>query len=440
MTLQSLLDDLAVFCIFLMIGFLLREFIKPLRKLFLPASIIGGAVALILGNQCIGLVQIPDSFEGVSGVLITVVTTSVVFGIDINLERLKSDIDYTLACNVMYGYQLLVGTLVGAALCLIWPALPEGWGIMGVFAYFGGHGTALVAADAFEQLGIEGTREIAVILATIGLITAMVLGMVVVNFGIRKGWGSYVQSPDKSDEATKAGVLPKEKQVPIGMEKVNSIGINSLALQLCFIMISIFIGTVIFGLLDDYIAIVSQFPGTIKGIVGAIILWPLLKKLKLDGYVDRRSISTISGLALELVVLTAVATLRIDIITSYFWPIMIYSAAIVLPMLIICVALCRGFCGKENWFEKACCLFDMSNGNNATGLALLRAVDPNSQSNVAEALGVFMTVSLWIQVAPGLFPMMVTGSMWTMVLIGVGLVVVDLVVMKLFFAAKRGKQ
>ena len=104
MTLQSLLDDLAVFCIFLMIGFLLREFIKPLRKLFLPASIIGGAVALILGNQCIGLVQIPDSFEGVSGVLITVVTTSVVFGIDINLERLKSDIDYTLACNVMYGY------------------------------------------------------------------------------------------------------------------------------------------------------------------------------------------------------------------------------------------------------------------------------------------------------------------------------------------------
>ena len=139
-------------------------------------------------------------------------------------------------------------------------------------------------------------------------------------------------------------------------------------------------------------------------------------------------------------VLTAVATLRIDIITSYFWPIMIYSAAIVLPMLIFCVALCRGFCGKENWFEKACCLFGMSNGNNATGLALLRAVDPNSQSNVAEALGVFMTVSLWIQVAPGLFPMMVTGSMWTMVLIGVGLVVVDLVVMKLFFAAKRGKQ
>lgn len=88
--------------------------------------------------------------------LITVVTTSVVFGIDINLERLKSDIDYTLACNVMYGYQLLVGTLVGAALCLIWPALPEGWGIMGVFAYFGGHGTALGGGGCLRAVGDRG--------------------------------------------------------------------------------------------------------------------------------------------------------------------------------------------------------------------------------------------------------------------------------------------
>lgn len=437
MTLQSLLNDLSIFCIFLVIGFLLREFIKPLRKLFLPASIIGGAVALILGEQCLGVVTIPESFGGVSGVLITVVTTSVVFGIDINKERLKSDLDYTLACNVMYGYQLVVGTVVGAGLCMLWPSLPKGWGIMGVFAYFGGHGTALVASDAFAQIGIEGTKEIAVILATIGLITAMVLGMVVVNFGIRKGWGSYVLSPSKSDEATKGGVLPVEKQTPIGVEKVSSIGINSLALQLSFIMISIFIGTVIFGFLGRYIGIVSKFPGTIKGIVGAIILWPVLKKLKMDGYVDRRSISTISGLALELVVLTAVATLRLDIITTYFWPILIYSAAMVVPMLVICIALCRGFCGRENWFEKACCLFGMSNGNNATGLALLRAVDPNSESNVAEALGVFMTVSLWIQVAPGLFPMMVTANVWSMIGIGAALIAGDLLVMKLFFAPKK---
>lgn len=437
MTWGSLIYDLSIFSIFLIIGFALRELIAPLRELFLPASIIGGVVALVLGQQCLGLIVIPKSFNGVAGALITVVTTSVVFGININRNRLKSDLDYTLACNVMYGYQMVIGTLVGIALATAWPALPKGWGIMGVFAYFGGHGTALVAADAFAQLGIEGHKEIAVIFATIGLVTAMVLGMIVVNFGIRKGWGRYVLAPSKSDVATKAGVLPQEKQNPIGIEKVNSIGINSLALQFAFIMISIFIGATFFEFLGKYLGIVRKFPGTIKGIVGAIILWPLLKKFKLDGYVDRKSISTISGFTLELVVLTAVATLRLDVITTFFYPIMIYSAIMVLPMMLICIVLCRYFCNEENWFEKACCLFGMANGNNATGLALLRAVDPDSQSNVAEALGVFMTISLWIQVTPGIFPIMTLSNPWTMIIIGLALIVVDLVIMKLFLARKR---
>ena len=61
-----------------------------------------------------------------------------------------------------------------------------GLGDHGRVRLFRRHGTALVAADAFEQLGIEGTREIAVTPGYHRLITAMVLGMVVVNFGIRK--------------------------------------------------------------------------------------------------------------------------------------------------------------------------------------------------------------------------------------------------------------
>ena len=439
MTWASLINDLSTFSIFLIIGFILRELVPLLRKLFLPASIIGGTVALILGQQCLHAVEIPKSFNSVAGALITVVTTSVVFGININKDRLKSDLDYTLACNVMYGYQMIVGTVAGLLLANYWPGLPKGWGIMGVFAYFGGHGTALVAADAFAQLGVDGNKEIAVIFATIGLITAMVLAMIIVNFGIRKGWGTYVLAPSKSNEAIKAGVLPKEKQNPIGYEKVNSIGINSLALQFSFIMISIFIGTAIFGFMGKYLGLVRKFPGTIKGIVGAVILWPILKKLKLDGYVDRRSISTISGFTLELVVLTAVATLRLDVITTFFWPIMIYSAVMVLPMMPICILLCRYFCGAENWFEKTCCLFGMANGNNATGLALLRSVDPDSQSNVAEALGVFMTLSLWIQVTPGLFPMMTLANPWSMIWIGLALIVVDLIAMKVFFARRKAK-
>ena len=60
MTWGSLIYDLSIFSIFLIIGFALRELIAPLRELFLPASIIGGVVALVLGQQCLGLIVIPN--------------------------------------------------------------------------------------------------------------------------------------------------------------------------------------------------------------------------------------------------------------------------------------------------------------------------------------------------------------------------------------------
>ena len=59
---------------------------------------------------------------------------------------------------------------------------------MGVFSFHGGHGTAAAAAASFEKLGIEGNMAVGMVLSTVGLIVAMVVGMALVNFGVRKGW------------------------------------------------------------------------------------------------------------------------------------------------------------------------------------------------------------------------------------------------------------
>ena len=42
-------NDLMLLFLFLMIGVVLRQIIKPLRKLYLPSGLIGGAAALIIG-------------------------------------------------------------------------------------------------------------------------------------------------------------------------------------------------------------------------------------------------------------------------------------------------------------------------------------------------------------------------------------------------------
>lgn len=55
MTLMDVAHDFAVVSILLAIGYFLRMKVKLFQRLFLPASIIGGLVGLIIGPQILGL-------------------------------------------------------------------------------------------------------------------------------------------------------------------------------------------------------------------------------------------------------------------------------------------------------------------------------------------------------------------------------------------------
>ena len=46
--------------VFMLVGFFARELLKPLQKLFLPASLIGGLILLSLGPQMLGVVPVPE--------------------------------------------------------------------------------------------------------------------------------------------------------------------------------------------------------------------------------------------------------------------------------------------------------------------------------------------------------------------------------------------
>lgn len=70
MNLIDFQDDIILLAIFLLLGFITREIVKPLQKLYIPSSVIGGVIGLILGQQVLGIVQIPDSFGQISSVLI----------------------------------------------------------------------------------------------------------------------------------------------------------------------------------------------------------------------------------------------------------------------------------------------------------------------------------------------------------------------------------
>ena len=48
------------------------------------------------------------------------------------------------------------------------------------------------------------------VLSTFGLIMAMMVGMVLVNYRVRKGWATYVKEPKAQPSWFLGGTLPEE--------------------------------------------------------------------------------------------------------------------------------------------------------------------------------------------------------------------------------------
>lgn len=427
MALGSLLSDCMLLGAFLVLGFILRELVKPLQTLYIPSSVVGGLIALICSQEVLGLVMLPNSFKQIPGVLIALIMTSLLFGVTINIKRARNYIDYSLLMMLTYGLQIFVGVILGKLLSEAWPELPYGWGLMGVFTFWGGHGTAGAVGSIFAENGIPENLGLGMILATIGLMVAVIVGMAIINWGIRKGYAPYLNYSGPSGKQRLCGVIAKENQRSLGNETVFSGSINSAALQLGLLLVCLFIGNKLVTLIASFVPALKSIPIMAHGMLGSLIVWTLMVKTKLDGYADKRTMETISGVCLEFVVFSAIATLRLDLVTSFFIPILIYSTVFTVMMVVVVLCFAKLVC-KEDWFEKAMLHFGQGTGAMPTGLALLRCIDPELKSSAAESVSMANTITLPITaIMPAFLPILIMSYHGWVIAIGMVITVICLV-------------
>lgn len=422
---SAVINDLSVLMVFLLVGFALRELIKPLQKLFLPAGLIGGVLALILGPQVLGLVAIPESWSGMATPMINIVLTCTIFGTVFSRTKIKAYAGSIDLIVLTYFAQVAVGTAVGLLLTKVWQGLPESWGVMAAFTYWGGHGAGASAGQLFEELGAADMRSMGIVLSTLGLIVAMVVGMVLVNIGVRRGYAGNVSAIDGGKIKTISGPLPKEKQKTLGHATVSADAINGLSLQFALILLSMWLGTKIFGLLGKFVPAASNIPSLLYGIVGGLIVWLLMRAVKLDGYVNKPAIDNISGVALEICICSATATLNLQMFATYLAPILIHMLVIIAVMVFICMVLTKRWL-KKDWLETALLFFGQGTGSTPSGLALARCVDPETRNldaweGFGVAVGVFSPVSSTLV---AILPILAMQSAWIPIGIGAAVSVV----------------
>lgn len=397
--------------LFLLVGRVLKTHIRLFQALFLPSSIIAGFLVLLSGPQVLGrLVEGNGLFAesilrvwgGMPGLLISIVFAALFLGKPIPGLR---EIWLKAGPQVVFGQTLAWGQyVVGITLCLL--VLTPVFGIHPMagalieISFEGGHGTAAGMAETFRSLGFEEGADMALGLATIGLVSGVLIGTVLVNWAARKKYielddGRKVRLKDLSREEMPAELGEQLRQLEWEQEQEMR-PTDPLSVHLGIVGLAVAIGWLIKeGLIrleahtwlaaggPEIIPHVPLFP---LAMIGGVLIQIVLDRTGWGAHVSRRLMNRISGTALDFTIVAALGTLSLTAIGENLGPFLALAAAGIVWNVFGVIVLAPRLI-PYGWFERGVGDFGQSTGITVTGLLLMRMADPQNKSGALESFG-----------------------------------------------------
>lgn len=377
----ALLFAVTVLGLLILAGVVLRLLIAPLRRLFIPAALVGGILGAALGPYGAGL--FPDTmvttWAGLPGVLITVVFAPMLIGV--RIPSLKKSYGL-VAPQLLFGYMgdfLMIGVpmLVCAALLVPFWDVSAMFGTVIEIGWPGGHGTAAGMGPVFSDLGWAEGGPLSLAAATAGLLFGIIAGMVLINIGARRG--HVAAAAGRSGDTPE--VLPEESRSPLGRTTLNKDLVDGLAFHGTLIAAAILIGWVLQSLIERFVPGMPLFP---MAMIGGLAVQAVIGRTRLGGAVDPGSLRAIQGAALDLLVVSAVASITVPVVVRNIVPLtVLVTAAAATAVFFFYWAGPRMF--RDSWFEMSIVNFGTQTAVASVGLMLLRAADPELKTDAARA-------------------------------------------------------
>ncbi|WP_462335503.1 sodium/glutamate symporter [Fusobacterium varium] len=383
----------------LILGVFIKSKVKIFQELFIPASVIGGFIGLIFGPEVLGKVfsfSLPAAWLKemalLPGILIVPVVAAVPLGLEFKGSNGKGVVrDVGLMGGILFiatFLQEIVGYFVNF-ICTRFLNI-DLYGSFGVelnAGFSGGHGTAGMIGRTLQEMNMDYwavAQGIATTTATFGLICGILFGIFLINKACRKGETSLLKKPSDIPMELKRGYYTDiSKQGSIGRETMLSSSIDALAFHAAIIFSVCGISYIILMIIKKYkIPVLSSFSVWAFAMVIMIIVWKVIKKLGLEWCVDTKVKSKITSMLTEFAVVSAVATLPLRAVFSYFIPIM---AMMILGFIATwwCIKYFSYKYFKGNYaFERAVAMLGTCLGVFLTGLLLLRICDPEFSTPV----------------------------------------------------------
>ncbi|WP_299033186.1 sodium/glutamate symporter [uncultured Pseudokineococcus sp.] len=406
--------SLLVLGVVLLVAKLVRIRSRTAQKLFLPSSIIGGFLALLVGPEVVGSIAEaiggPDApltgglwpaeflevWSSLPGLLISVVFATLFLGERIPKVRTAAELaGPQLALGVtMASGQYVIGLLLAVLVLVPFLGQDPMVGALIEVGFEGGHGTAAGLGDTFAELGFPEGQDLALALATVGVVSGVVVGIALVNWGVRTGRAEVLESDAKTSLAEQRGLYEKDEQEPAAMLTVRTASVEPLAIHFAVVAVAILLGLALLeglqalerALWADTVEIFAFVPLFPLAMIGGVAVQKLVDRFDTTGIVDRQMMLRIQGIALDLLIVSALATLSLQAIASSWVTFLVLAVAGLAWNIGVFAFLARRMIPRF-WFERGIGDLGQSLGVTATGLILIRVADPHAATPAMEAFG-----------------------------------------------------
>ena len=392
-------------CALLFLGKIVRVSVPLLQRLYLPSSVVGGLIGLAIVTA-LGDKNVPPEIVGaarkVPGFLINVIFATLFLGMAAPKFRDIIRLSFPQLCvgQLLAWGQYVVGLGLAGFVLARHFGVPEAFGNLLEIGFEGGHGTVGGMTESFREFGWEDGLALGYTMATAGMIIGIVLGMAMIQWAYRKGHVSKVVSFKDRKPHERLGIHPVEDRPPAGRQTVICDSIDSLAWHIAVTGVAVLIGYGIRQLIP-----LKGFPLFPLCMIGGVILSYGAKLIYKDLLIDRGQMERISGASLDFLVVSAVATIQLKVVAANWLPltIMVIAGTAWTAWVVLFVSP-RIF--RDAWFERAIAEFGQATGVTATGLMLLRTVDPENRTSAAMSFGYkqllhepFMGGGIWTALA-----------------------------------------
>lgn len=369
----------------MIVGTFMRRHFQWFRKLLIPAPITAGLLALALGPQVLGIMPFSDSLSTYSTILIAVVFAAMPYSMAFasgSFAKARNMWAYSTSMFIgQWGIFILLGAFVFAPLF----GTPDWFGMMLPVGFVGGFGTAAAVGGALDSVGMEAASSLGFTAATLGTLAAIVGGIIFANWGIRTGRTNTL--PEKLPWELRSGeITDEDKQPSIGKATTNPSSIEPLALHVGFITVTVMIAYFLKQWLE------SIFPeltiplfalSFVVGVGGRIFL----RVINRPKYLDAQTVRSISGASTDYLIAFGIASIVPSAVAGYLVPLLILFAAGVVYCTLIFFLSSPLYFGDQ-WLERGIFGWGWATASVATGIALLKIVDPDLKSGTLDDYGV----------------------------------------------------